>query len=239
MSAGRPRLVVALDLPDADTARRAAAGLRGHADLVKIGLELFVAAGPALAEELRDAGWGVFLDLKFHDIPATVAGAVRSATALGVELLTLHVAGGAPMIEAAVAARGDATTRLLGVTLLTSLDAGDLRRLGFEEAPGQVVDRMAAMAHDSGCDGVVASAREAAAIKRRHGEGFLVVTPGIRPAGTRRGDQARVAGVAEAVRAGADYLVVGRPILQADDAAAAAAAIRDEIEGASAAKHEP
>lgn len=225
-----PRLVVALDVADAQAARQASETLMGHVDMIKIGLELFVGAGRTLVSELRDEGWGIFLDLKLHDIPATVAGAVRSAAALGVDLLTLHASGGARMIEAAAAARGDLGPRLLAVTVLTSIDTEELERLGVSGTPAAVVERFAQLAHENGCDGVVASVNEAAEIKTRYGEAFLVATPGIRSAGAALDDQARIATVAQAIEAGSDYLVVGRPILKAENPAAAADAIRAEME---------
>ena len=227
------RLVVALDVPDAEAARRAAAGLEGHADVLKVGLELFTAEGPSLVREFTDAGWGVFLDLKLHDIPATVQRAVARTVDLGVELLTLHAGGGPAMLEAAAAGRGEsAYPRLLGVTVLTSMDQAQMDAVGLDGSPAGAVDRLARLAHQSGCDGVVASVLEAPAIKAATSSNFLVVTPGIRPAGSAHDDQARVATPADAVRAGADYLVVGRPILRATDPAAAADAIRREMEAA-------
>jgi orotidine-5'-phosphate decarboxylase len=229
----RPRLAVALDVPDGDAARHAATLLRGHVDIVKVGLELFIAAGPGLVGELADEGWAVFLDLKLHDIPATVAGAVRSAAGLGAELLTLHTSGGRAMIEAAAAARGaDGLPRLLGVTVLTSLDDHQLGEVGFAGGAAAGVTRLAELARSAGCDGVVSSPQEVAAVKEACGEEFLAVTPGIRPPGAATDDQARIATPADAVAAGADVLVVGRPILKAPDPAAAADAIREEMEEA-------
>lgn len=227
----RPRLVVALDVPDADAARAAAAQLRGHADVLKIGLELFTAEGPGLVREFSEEGWDIFLDLKLHDIPATVERAVARTVSLGVELLTLHASGGPAMLAAAVRGRAAAALpQLLGVTVLTSMDEGQMRAVGLEGTPSEAVARLCGVAQENGCDGVVASVLEAAAIKAARGTGFLVVTPGIRPAGSARDDQARVATPADAVLAGADYLVVGRPILRASDPAAAADAIRREME---------
>ncbi len=227
----RPRLIVALDVPDAERALRAAEALQGHADVLKVGLQLFIAQGPALVRDLVSMGWGIFLDLKIHDIPATAAGAVQAAAELEVELLTLHTSGGRKMLEAAVAARStQRLPRLLGVTLLTSLSAEDLPAVGIDGTPVSLVEKRCQVAHASGCDGVVASVREAAAIRARWGLEFLVVTPGIRPIGADTHDQARVATPVAAMAAGADYLVVGRPILQADDPAAAADAIRASME---------
>ncbi len=227
----RPRLAVALDVPTADEALAAAVSLRGHADIVKVGLELFVAAGPALVQQLVDDGWAVFLDLKLHDIPATVAGAVRSADRLGVELLTLHTSGGRSMMEAAVAARGAGRMpQLLGVTVLTSLDRAQIEEVGFGGGAAENVERLARLAHAAGCDGVVSSPHEIASIKQACGEEFAVVSPGIRSANAPTDDQARVATAADAVLAGADVLVVGRPIMKAPDPAAAAARFLAEIE---------
>lgn len=201
--------------------------------MLKVGLELYLSAGRGVVEDLVSAGWPVFLDLKFHDIPATVAGAVRAVRDLGAEMMTLHAAGGARMLEAAVAAReGGSLPRLVGVTVLTSLETTDLRRMGQAGAPEEIAARMADVARGSGCDGVVASAHESASIKRKHGPEFLVVTPGIRPEGAAVDDQARVATVASAVGAGSNFLVVGRPILRASDPGRAAAEIRAQIEQA-------
>lgn len=227
----RPRLVVALDVDDRESARQLAAKLQGSADMLKVGLELYLSAGRGVVEDLVAAGWPVFLDLKFHDIPATVAGAVRAAQGLGAEMMTLHAAGGAKMLEAAVAARaGESLPLLVGVTVLTSLDRADLKRLGQTGEPQEIAARMANVVKGSGCDGVVASAHEVASIKQECGAEFLVVTPGIRPAGASADDQARVATVARAVDAGSDFLVVGRPILRAPDPGLAAAEIREQIE---------
>jgi orotidine-5'-phosphate decarboxylase len=233
MSARAPRLAVALDVPDRAAALAAATRLRGHVDIVKVGLELFIAAGPDLVRELAGDGWAVFLDLKLHDIPATVAGAVRSASRLGAELLTLHAGGGRAMIEAAAAARSDdGLPRLLGVTILTSLDDAQLDELGMPGGTAPGVERLAALAHSAGCDGVVSSPHEVATVKETFGQEFLAVAPGIRPVGTAADDQARIATPADAVQSGADVLVVGRPIMKAPDPAAAAAAIKGEMEQA-------
>jgi len=229
----RPRLAVALDVDSREAALEAATRLHGRVDIVKVGLELFVSAGPGLVSELTEAGWSVFLDLKLHDIPATVAGAVRAARSLGVELMTVHATGGRRMIEAAAAARGDRETpKLLGVTILTSLDEEQIGEVGIAGGVEASVERLARLAHASGCDGVVSSPREVTTIKAAHGDGFLVVSPGIRPSGASTDDQARVATAADAVLAGADVLVVGRPIMKAPDPAAAAERIREEMEEA-------
>jgi orotidine-5'-phosphate decarboxylase len=225
------RLVVALDVPDAARARDAAAQLRGNADVLKVGLELFTAAGPDLVREFVDDGWGVFLDLKLHDIPATVQRSVARAADLGVELLTLHAVGGPAMMAAAAEARAG-RLRLLAVTVLTSMDAGQMAAVGLRGTPAEAVDRLGELARGAGIDGVVASPQEVAAIKKAIGSDFLVVTPGIRPAGSARDDQARIATPGDAVRAGADYLVVGRPIMRAGNPAAAAAEIKHQMETA-------
>lgn len=212
---------------------RLAGELRGNVDLVKVGLGLYLSAGRAIVEDLVSEGWRVFLDLKFHDIPATVAGAVRASRRLGAEMMTLHASGGSAMLTAAVAARqGEALPRLFAVTVLTSLDGGDLSRMGQAGEPQEIAARLAGVAKDSGCDGVVASSREVGMIKEAYGPEFLVVTPGIRPAGTSLDDQARVGTVQSAVASGSDFLVIGRPILQAPDPGLAAAEIRMQIEKA-------
>lgn len=230
----RARLVVALDLADAEAALEWGRRLKGHADLLKVGLQLFTAHGPGLVRELRNQGWRIFLDLKIHDIPATAAHAVESAAGLEVELLTLHTSGGAAMLRAAVAARDPAHgPKLLGVTLLTSLGPQDLHQLGWPRQAAGTVARLCRVAYDCGCDGVVASVREAAAVKKEWGRRFLVATPGIRPRGADADDQARVATPAAAAQAGSDYIVVGRPILRAPDPLAAADAILQELETAS------
>jgi len=228
----RPRLAVAFDVATRDAAMRAANELQGRADIAKVGLELFVSAGPALVEDLVSSGWAVFLDLKLHDIPATVSGAVRAAGRLGVEFLTIHTSGGRKMIEAAADARGEAGPKLLGVTVLTSLDGEQIQEVGWGGDAAQCVARLARLARESGCDGVVSSPHEVAAVKASEGGDFLVVSPGIRPAGAAADDQARVATAADAVLAGADVLVVGRPIMNAPEPAAVAAVLREEMEEA-------
>ena len=194
---------------------------------------LFTAAGPAAVEMVRKRGGRVFLDLKYHDIPATVAGAVEAAVRLGVGLLTVHASGGAAMLRAAAeAARAAGRDRpqIVAVTVLTSLDRAALHReLGVPIAVEGHAVQLAVLAREAGCDGVVASPREAARLRAILGPAALIVTPGIRPAGGSADDQARIATPAIAVRAGADYLVVGRPITGAADPAAAAAAILAEL----------
>jgi len=228
----RERLIVALDVPDAPAARALVERLAGRVGLFKVGSQLFTAAGPDLVREIVARGERVFLDLKYHDIPNTVAGAVAAASRLGVALVDVHGLGGGAMMEAAVGARADDRTRLLAITVLTSHDEGTLAGIGLAGPIAEAVPRLARLAAASGMDGVVASPQEVALIRAACGPDFLIVTPGIRPAGAARGDQARLATPAAALAAGADYLVVGRPITEAPDPAAAADAIVDEMEGA-------
>ncbi len=223
----RSRLIVALDLPDRENALEMTRRLQGCAGWVKVGLQLFVAEGPRLIEELRAMGPSVFLDLKLHDIPNTVAGAVRSACRLGVGMLTLHASGGPKMLQAARAAAAEsaAPPLLLAVTVLTSLNSEDCEAVGVDTTPAQWVRRLAEMAHGAGLRGMVASPLEAPLLRRAFGSSVQLVIPGIRPAASAAQDQSRTAAPADAIRAGADYLVVGRPILQAPDPAAAADAV--------------
>jgi orotidine-5'-phosphate decarboxylase len=225
----RERLIVAVDAPGAPEARRLVSALRGGVGLFKVGSELFTAAGPSFVEELVAQGEGVFLDLKYHDIPNTVGAAVRAACALGVGLLDVHALGGPKVLRAAVEARGSAPTKLLAITILTSHDQGDLEALGIRGSVEESVLRLARLARDSGMDGVVASPQEASLIREACGTDFLIVTPGIRPAESAPGDQARPGTPAGALRAGADYLVVGRPITRAADPARAARDIVSEM----------
>ena len=197
----------------------------------KVGKQLFTAAGPAVVRELVGSGRKVFLDLKFHDIPSTVAAAVRAASELEVSMLTVHASGGSKMLKAAVEAAGAAKRPplVLAVTVLTSFSDADLKEVGVAgPARGQVL-RLASLAQRAGCEGVVASAREAQVLRRTLGAGLTIVTPGVRPAGGSKDDQARVATPSEAIAAGANYIVVGRPITGAPDPAAAAQAILEEI----------
>jgi orotidine-5'-phosphate decarboxylase len=225
----RERLIVALDVPNADQARKLVDALAGAVGMFKVGSELFTAAGPDFVRELVAQGEHVFLDLKFHDIPNTVAGAVASAGQLGVSLIDVHALGGRAMMAAAAGALPAMGCRLLAVTILTSHDEASLGEVGLPGALPHSVDRLARLAKDAGVDGVVASPHEVGLVREACGEGFLIVTPGIRPAGAARGDQARLATPKEARRAGADYLVVGRPITQSADPRAAADAIVAEM----------
>ena len=232
MSPGRDRLIVALDQPTAERALAQVDGLGDEVARYKVGLELYCAAGGAIVEELRRRGKRVFLDLKLHDIPETVRRAADVVSALGVDLMTIHAAGGLAMMRAAGEAAHARGARVLAVTVLTSLDAEDLARDGHGAGVEELVVRRAQLARDAGCDGVIASPREAAAIRRAVGAGFLIVTPGVRPAGAGQGDQKRVATAAEAIAAGADAVVVGRPIRDAERPREAAAALIAELERA-------
>ena len=230
------RIIVALDVPEADAALALAARLDPKLCRVKVGKELFVAAGPAVVARLQERGFEVFLDLKFHDIPNTVAGACRAAAKLGVWMMNVHASGGAAMMRAARdAVAGVARPPLLiGVTILTSLADDELAQVGFAGGAADNVERLARLARASGLDGVVCSAEEAQALRRATGDDFVLVTPGIRLATDARGDQARVVTPREAVRLGSDYLVIGRPITGAADPAATLESIRVSLEKAPA-----
>jgi orotidine-5'-phosphate decarboxylase len=231
------RIIVPLDFPDADAALALAARLDSKLCRVKVGKELFVAAGPAVVARLQERGFEVFLDLKFHDIPNTVAGACRAAARLGVWMMNVHASGGEAMLRAArEAIEGVARPPLLiAVTILTSLTDKDLERIGYSGSLGENVERLARLARASGLDGVVCSAQEAPLIRKAAGDDFVLVTPGIRLATERSDDQARVVTPPEAVRLGAHYLVIGRPITQSPDPAGTLAAIRESIEEGAAA----
>ena len=225
------RIIVALDLAEPDQAMQLLARLNPSLCRIKIGKELFTRSGPALVEKVTSSGFAVFLDLKFHDIPNTVAKACKAAAELGVWMINVHALGGRKMLEAASDAVANSATRplLVGVTLLTSLDARDLREIGISSTVEEQVVRLASLAQQSGLDGVVCSAWEARSLRARFGPDFCLVTPGIRPAGAMSQDQARTMTPAEALQAGADYLVIGRPVTQASDPLAALQAIQTEI----------
>jgi len=232
----RDRLIVALDVPGATQARRIVQTLGGTATTYKIGKQLFTAEGPQVVRDLVSSGRKVFLDLKFHDIPNTVAAAVKAAAQLGVGMMTVHASGGSKMLKAAVeaAAQYPARPLVLAVTVLTSLSDSDLQELGIAGNVQTQVLRLGALARAAGCGGLVASAQEAQELRRELGEDFAIVTPGIRPADSASGDQARVVTPRDAIAAGATHLVVGRPILDAPDPARAAEQIVQEIEAAQA-----
>jgi orotidine-5'-phosphate decarboxylase len=220
----RQRLIVALDASSAAAAQKIVAAVGDSAFCYKVGMQLYTAEGPPVVRDLVASGRKVFLDLKYHDIPNTVGAAVAEAAALGVSMLTVHASGGGKMLRAATEAarRGNASLMVLAVTVLTSLDDNDLGEVGVQlGVKGQVL-RLSALAIASGCGGVVASAREASELRRELADDFAIVTPGVRPAGRGRDDQARVVTPAEAIAAGATHIVVGRPITAAADPAAEA-----------------
>lgn len=231
---GSALLTFALDYPEPERARQVAATLGPEVDVMKVGLELFIRGGPEIVREVAKSGARVFLDLKLHDITETVERAVASVCALGVEYLTLHASGGTRMIELARQRvdREGASTRLLAVTVLTSLDAADLREVGVRDSAQAQVGRLALLAKQAGAHGVVCSAEELRQVRALTGSHFLLCTPGIRPLGADPADQKRVATPASAVQDGADLLVVGRPIRDAADPVQAARAIREEMRAA-------
>jgi len=224
-------LVVALDFPDTSATLAMLARLDPALCRVKIGKELFTHCGPDLVRTVMAEGFEVFLDLKFHDIPNTVAGAVAAAVDLGVWMVNVHASGGRAMLTAARDAVAGSSTLLTAVTVLTSLSAEDLLEIGFRDVPEAQVLRLARLAADCGLDGVVCSAREISMLRPQLANDFLLVTPGIRPAGDGVGDQKRVADPATAIADGGDYLVIGRPVTQAADPAAKLRAIIAEIHG--------
>ena len=225
------RVIVALDFARVSDAAQLRDRLEPDLCRLKIGKELFTRAGPAFVEETAARGFDVFLDLKYHDIPNTVAAACDAAADLGVWMVNVHASGGRRMMAAAaerLAARA-ARPLLIGVTVLTSLDAADLAEVGIAVSPEDQVARLAALTEDCGLDGVVCSPREVPLLRRERSAAFRLVTPGVRPAGSDVGDQKRVTTPGEAVRAGADYLVVGRPVTAAADPLASLRAIDAEV----------
>ena len=238
LEAARGRIIVALDVGTASAALKLAGRLQGRAGLVKVGSQLFTAVGPEVVKALVARGERVFLDLKFHDIPHIVAEACANAARMGVDLVTVHTAGGPRMLRAARAAlekhaRGRKRPCLLGVTLLTSLSGREVRRVGLAGGVEKNVVRLAGLARRSGCDGVIAAPTDVAGLRRTCGREFLIVTPGIRARGGRKAsDQERVATAAAAIRSGADYVVVGRAILQARSPARALDLLAEEITAA-------
>lgn len=231
----RDRLIVALDVPSAREAQALVQRIGETAGIYKVGLQLFTSEGPSIVRDLVASGRRVFLDLKLHDIPNTVSHAVKAGVELGAYMLTVHASGGAAMLRAATEAAGG-RLNILAVTVLTSLTDEDLQETGIS---GRVADqalRMAALAQNAGCQGIISSPREATAIRKSLGEGFAIVTPGIRPAGSDSNDQQRIATPAMALANGASHIVVGRPITHAGDPAKAAAAIIAEMEQAKIAR---
>lgn len=229
------RLIVALDVSSAAAAQKVVSALGDSVHLYKVGMQLYTAEGPQIVRDLVNSGRRVFLDLKYHDIPNTVASAVRQAAQLGVSMLTVHASGGEKMLRAAAEASREGADvhvramQILAVTVLTSMDESDLHQTGVSGTLIDQVLRLAATALGAGCAGVVSSAREVRALRAKLGENFLIVNPGVRPAGSDHGDQARVVTPAEAIQAGATHIVIGRPITAAKDPAAAARVIQLEI----------
>lgn len=232
MAASRPRIVIALDHAEPAAADALVAQLEPALCRLKVGNALFTRTGPERVTQWTQQGFDVFLDLKYHDIPNTVAAACRAAADAGAWMVNVHALGGRRMLAAAREALDGAgrSPLLVAVTALTSLEASDLAEVGLADPPAELTARLARLAADSGCDGVVCSAYEATALRAAHGDGFVLVTPGIRAAGGAGDDQRRTLGPAEALAAGADYLVVGRPVTAADDPAAALRSLAREID---------
>ncbi len=237
--AAKDKIIFALDVANTDEAAKWVSVLKGRVGFFKIGLELFTAAGPDIVGMVKEAGIKVFLDLKFHDIPNTVAGAVRSAVRLGVDMMTLHLSGGRAMIAAGVeAAReesgnlGIKRPKIIGVSVLTSLGDNDMKELGFRANAVEQVMTLLEVALKSGADGMVCSAADLDRIKPFTPKGFTIITPGIRPAGADKDDQSRIATPASAIKAGSSLLVIGRPISAAADPVKAVELITSEIETA-------
>lgn len=227
----RSRIIVALDFPREADALKLVERLDPRRCRLKIGKEMFTRSGPQLVEKLVNEGFDIFLDLKFHDIPNTVAGACRSAAELGVWMINVHTLGGRKMMEAAREAVEKSASKplLIGVTILTSMGEGDIAEVGLAGTPADNVRRLATLAQDSGLDGVVCSPKEVAMLRENIGQDFSLVTPGIRPAWAEKGDQTRITTPADAVQLGADYLVIGRPITAAEDPLNALSLIEEEL----------
>lgn len=228
-----PKIIVALDYPAAAPALELVARLEPALCRLKVGKELFTSAGPQLVETLQQRGFEVFLDLKFHDIPNTTAHACKAAASLGVWMVNVHALGGRRMMEAAreAVAQSAKPPKLIAVTVLTSMGQDDLNGIGLSATPAEMVQRLAALAADSGLDGVVCSAQEAALLRQQRGADFSLVTPGIRPADAAANDQTRIMTPRAALEAGSSYLVIGRPITQAADPLLALQTISKEIGG--------
>jgi orotidine-5'-phosphate decarboxylase len=231
MISPRERLIVALDVSSSAEAQRIVVALGSSIQIYKVGMQLYTAEGPRVVRDLVASGRDVFLDLKYHDIPNTVAAAVREAAELGVRMLTIHAAGGTAMLKAATESARTSSLQVLAVTVLTSMDEPGLHETGV---CGKVVDQvlhLASIAINAGCAGVVSSARELSALRQKFGSDFVAVTPGVRPAGTAHGDQARVMTPSQAIAAGATHIVVGRPITAAPNPVVEVESILGEIAG--------
>ena len=229
MNVNEPRIIVALDFSSAEQALNLTSRLNPDLCRLKVGKELFTAAGPGLIEQLVRDGFDIFLDLKYHDIPNTVANACKAAADMGVWMINVHAMGGRKMLSAARTAILPGTVKLIAVTLLTSMDQNDLDDIGLQGSPEQIVLRLAALTRDCGLDGVVCSALEAQPLRQKIGADFVLVTPGIRPQENTGGDQKRIATPAAAIQSGSDYLVIGRPITQAQNPLRVLEQINQEI----------
>lgn len=231
---GGPRVIVALDYPAREPAVALVERLDPTLCRLKVGKEMFTRLGPEFVADLRERGFDVFLDLKFHDIPNTVAAACAAAADLGVWMMNLHASGGRRMLEAARERLEQYRDRplLIAVTILTSIGEAELAEIGFSGSPADNVSRLAGLARQAGADGIVCSPQEAPRVRAEEGGDFVLVTPGVRPAASAADDQRRVTSPAQAIQGGSDYLVVGRPITQAPDPLQALRAIRDEVETA-------
>ena len=229
MNCQKTELIVALDVDELDQALRIVDALGEHVEWYKIGKQVFTANGPQAVHLLKERGKKVFLDLKFHDIPNTVAAAVRSAGKIGADMVNVHASGGGEMMKAAAEAAREFDMILVGVTVLTSMNSSELANIGISSSPEQQVIRLARLARNAGLDGVVCSAWEIAAIHKVCGADFQLVVPGIRPAGADHGDQKRVMTPAQAAAAGAQFIVVGRPVTQAENPVTAAKLVKQEL----------
>jgi len=229
-----PRIVIALDYAEPRAALDLVQRLEPSRCRLKVGKELFTRGGPQLVEQLRNKGYEIFLDLKYHDIPNTVAGACAAAADLGVWMVNVHALGGSKMMAAAQEALTKTSHKplLIAVTILTSMSEQDIHEVGLSGIPAENVARLATLAQSAGLDGVVCSPQEVAMLRKSLGHEFHLITPGIRPAWSAKGDQTRITTPADAVRLGTDYLVIGRPITAAEDPMAALAAIEQELAGA-------
>jgi orotidine-5'-phosphate decarboxylase len=226
----KDKIIVALDLPSVDAARNLIKSLGNDVSWYKIGLQLFVLGGSAFVQEVKASRAKIFLDLKFHDIPNTVRSAVESACALGVDMLTIHLSGGSEICQAAVKGRGANSTLLLGVTVLTSQTEATLSEIGVNRSMTQQVISLAALAKATGITGLIASPLELEPLRKEFGKSFVIVTPGVRPTRSAAGDQKRFTTPADAIKLGADYLVIGRPITASPDPKAAFSRIASELQ---------
>ena len=231
-ASAKEKIIVAVDAPDASSALRLVEPLAAEGCLFKIGLQLFTAVGPSIVSKLQSTGARIFLDLKFHDIPNTAREAVLSAVRLGVDMTTIHLCGGPQMVSESIAAARDSKTLVLGVSVLTSMDDGALHSIGVPRAAGDQVLQLAEMGVRSGLRGIVASPLEIRPLRERFGNNLVIVTPGVRPAGSDAGDQKRIMTPGDAIRVGADYLVIGRPITGAPVPLEALQKIADEMQSA-------